>query len=339
MTTMITKTMTTRAAAPAWEWQEHRFRAMNTGVYAQVYGAGRRPVGQTIEDLFRYFERTLSRFLPSSDLSQLNSHDGDSFTAGQDLFDAIQAALWAAQQTNGIFDPTILPYLERAGYDRTFKALPNRRPMTPDDTLVERDDGTETARTGRDYRDVSLDPFTRVIARPAGLRFDLGGMGKGWTVDRIVDEIQDSGYFLINAGGDIYAYGAPPGAKGWKIHLAHALDPRLKTATLQVAHRAVATSTIARRRWFHEGRLQHHLIDPRRGEPCGGDVVSASVVAGRAFTAEVYAKTALILGKDQGLAFLESLPGVDGLMVSAGGEIVTTKGMDQYVERLDPVGY
>jgi thiamine biosynthesis lipoprotein len=314
---------------------------MNTGIYAQIYTASRRPLGRTIEDLFRYYERTLSRFLPSSELSLLNTHDGDSFAAGQDLFEAIQAALWAAQQTNGVFDPTILPYLEYAGYDRTFRALPNPRPMTPDDSSTDSDATTAKVPlgTGMNYRNVSIDPFTRLITRPVGLQFDLGGMGKGWTVDRIVDELRDVGYYLINAGGDIYAYGAPPGAQGWEIHLAHPLKPHLKIATLKVAHQAVATSTIARRRWIHNGRIQHHLIDPRLGRPADGSVVSASVVAGRVFTAEVYAKAALILGIDRGLAFLESLPGVEGLMAPATGEILMTSGMSRYVERLSPTGY
>lgn len=312
---------------------------MNTDVFAQFFTAGRRPLERTVEESFRYYEGLLSRFRPDSELSRLNGHDGPVFAAGDDLYAAIEAALWAAQQTGGIFDPTILPSLERAGYDRTFSALPDRRPLTAADVTLVTDDHEPLAAPGPDYRHVQLDRFSRQISRPVGMLFDLGGMGKGWTVDRTVDELRDTGYFMINAGGDLFAFGAPPGSRGWEVHLTHPFDERLRIATLRVAHRAVATSTIARRRWVHDGRVRHHLIDPRTGRPTNGEVVSVSVVGERVFTAEVYAKTALILGREDGLAFLESLPGVEGLMALAGGEIVTTSGMGRTVERLEPAGY
>lgn len=340
---MTTTMATSPVAATAWGWQQHSFRSMNTGIFAQFYAPARRSLSRTVEELFRYYEQLLSRFRPESELSRLNSHDGPVFAAGADLFAAVEAALWAAQQTGGIYDPTILPYLERAGYDRTFAALVNRRPLTTAD-MPTGDHCPETeppppSPAGLDYRHVGLDRFTRLIHRPAGLQFDLGGMGKGWTVDRVVDELRDAGYFLINAGGDLFAYGAPPGKRAWQVYLAHAYDSRLRIATLSLAHRAVATSTIARRRWFHEGRVQHHLIDPRTGRPAGGDLVSVSVVGERVFTAEVYAKTALILGREAGLNFLESLDEVEGLLVTTAGEVIPTSGIDRFIERLDPAGY
>ncbi len=85
--------------------------------------------------------------------------------------------------------------------------------------------------------------------------------------------------------------------------------------------------------------VQHHLIDPRNGRPARTDVISVSVVAGRVFTAEVYAKVALILGLKEGLAFLEELADVEGALFSTSGKVTLTSGMDQYLERLDPSGY
>jgi thiamine biosynthesis lipoprotein len=113
----------------------------------------------------------------------------------------------------------------------------------------------------------------------------------------------------------------------------------LNFASLTVDHQAVATSTTARRRWLKDGRLRHHLIDPRTGCPAISDALSVSVVAGRVFTAEIYAKTALILGIEEGCAFLESLEDVEGAFYSAGGEVRLTSGMDRYLYRVDPCGY
>lgn len=329
-TTMTTTTTTRRPAAPEWVWRRHGFRAMNTSVDAQ-FCTPRRSPERTVEEMFRYYEQLLSRFRPSSELSALNAHPEPIFRAGHDLYAAVEAAIWAAQQTGGIFDPTILPFLERAGYDRTFAALPDKRPQSPGEAPFEGETGVRVPAGGLDYRHVRLDPAARLIGRPPGLLFDLGGMGKGWTVDRAVDALRDAGAFLINAGGDLFAYGTPPGAAGWDVHLTDPARPERRIASLSVAHRAVATSTIARRRWVHEGRTRHHLIDPRTGEPARTDVVSVSVVGERVFTAEVYAKTALILGRDGGLDFLESLPGVEGLLVLGGGDIAVTSGMGRYI--------
>lgn len=339
MMTRATMTRATRdVTAPAARWQQHSFRAMNTGVHAWVYTAKRRSPAREVEDLFRYFEQLLSRFRPTSELSRLNEYDGPVFAAGEDLFAAVTAALWAAQQTNGIYDPTILPYLEEAGYDRTFAAIADRRPLAAGEAAP---DATEEPwlKTGTDYRHVQLDRFTRQIARPPGLRFDLGGMGKGWTVDRIADGLLGEGPFMVNAGGDLYAHGRPGGERGWEIHLTHPLDPRLKLATLFVDHGAVATSTLARRRWLQDGRVRHHLIDPRTGRPAQTDALSVTVTGERVFTAEVYAKVALILGAADGPAFLESLPGVEGLIYTSLGEVRLTAGMARYCARLSPAGY
>ncbi len=326
-----------------WEWQQHQFRAMNTDIHLSMAAPQQKNLVRIVEESFRYYEQLLSRFRPASELCRLNECREVVFPASPDLFAAVEAAVWAAQQTAGIYDPTILDYLERAGYDCTFGAVANPRPLHMHELAADYSAAKEPAADGKlggfDYRYIGLDPFTQTITRPAGLRLDLGGMGKGWTVDRAADQLCQKGHFLLNAGGDLYAYGTPGPERGWEIHLAHPQMPPLNFASLAVDHHGVATSTIAKRRWVTYEGVQHHLIDPRSGRPAKTDVISVSVVAGRVFTAEVYAKVALILGIEQGLAFLEELPNVEGVLFSASGEVTLSSGMDQYLERLDSSGY
>ena len=350
MTMMImttTMTMMTKQIAggePAiWERLQHQFRAMNTDIQFSMIGPEPKSSLRMVEESFRYFEQLLSRFRPHSELSHLNECQSPAFRASDDFFAAVEASIWAAQQTSGIYDPTILGCLEAAGYDCTFSAIANPRPLFENINSVESSPAikrvSERISTGFDYRYIEMDPFTHTIILPPGLRIDLGGMGKGWTVDRVVDLLCEKGHFLLNAGGDLYAYGSPGPQKGWDVHLAHPLVPDLNYASLAVDHHAVATSTIARRRWVKKGTVQHHLIDPRSGLPAKTDVISVSVIAGRAFTAEIYAKAALILGLKAGLFFLESLPDVDGVLFSNSNEIHLTSQMDQYLNRMDPSGY
>ena len=343
MMTMMTTSRAARQGEASWEMGRHSFRAMNTDVQLTMERSLLEAWQRTAMEFFEYFEQLLSRFRPNSELSRLNACRGPAFTAGQDLFAAVEASLWAAQQTAGIYDPTILAYLEEAGYDRTLEAVGDRRPLGGGEAaaalLAAPVETGARALSGYDYRHVGLDPFTRVIVRPDGLRIDLGGMGKGWTVDRTADVLCQKGAFLLNAGGDLYAYGTPGTEHGWEVQLAHPQKPELNFASLAVDHQAVATSTTARRRWLKDGRLQHHLIDPRTGRPAMSDALSVSVVAGRVFTAEIYAKTALILGVEEGCAFLESLEDVEGAFFSAAGAVRLTRGMERYVCRLEACGY
>jgi thiamine biosynthesis lipoprotein len=183
-----------------------------------------------------------------------------------------------------------------------------------------------------------LDPGARTVRKPVGLQFDLGGMGKGWAVDRAADRLHAHRAFLVNAGGDLYAQGQPGDGRGWRIALEHPLHPDRWMAQLFVQDRGLATSSIMKRRWHKAGRLAHHLIDPRTGQPAHTDALSVTVLAPRTVLAEIHAKAALILGAGAGLAYLETLPDVEGLIFTAAGRIAYTAGLAPLIDALEPVG-
>lgn len=326
-----------------WQWQQHTFRAMNTQVQTHLYSNQVRDnqVLVDVERLFASFEKRLSRFDPNSELSQLNICNAEIFHASPTLVDAVEVALWAAQMTHGLYDPTILNDLEQAGYDRSFEQIDNPAPLSGDRHLqpLFSSQPDQQSRRGFTFRSVHINRAARRISKPAGLRLDLGGIGKGWTVDRAADRLHGLGPFIINAGGDIFAYHSPPGSKGWEIELIHPLKPDHFTAKLHLHHRALATSTIAKRRWRQNGQPMHHLIDPRTGQPAQTDALSVSVIADRTAVAEILAKVVLIVGVEAGLAYLQKLPGVEGLIFTADSTVVYTSGMEAILECVEPAGY
>jgi thiamine biosynthesis lipoprotein len=332
-------------ALPDWRWNGYSFQAMNTKIQTWLYSQTDAGVLVDVQRLFNSFEKRLSRFDPDCDLSRLNACEDDRFEASPILLDAVESALWAAGITGGLYDPTILGELKRAGYDRSFETIPEAAPLT--EAALAQSRPLQPALQSVDaalarpytFRSIWLDRPNREIHKPPAVQLDLGGMGKGWTVDRAADRLQGLGPFLINAGGDIYAYQSPPGRTGWEIDLIHPLKPAQFMARLQLHHRALATSTIVRRRWQHNGQTMHHLIDPRTGRPAQTDALSVSVVADRTVTAEILAKTALILGAEAGLAYLERLPGVEGLIYTAEAEIIYSGGFDPILDRVDSQGY
>lgn len=124
----------------------------------------------------------------------------------------------------------------------------------------------------------------------AGVHLDLGGIGKGYAVDRASELLASAGPCLVNAGGDIAIRGGswPIGVDG--------------VVTVELTRGAVATSGRDRRCWRRSGRELHHLIDPSTGAPAETDLVRATAVAGDAAEAEVLAKWLFLLGEDDALA-------------------------------------
>lgn len=291
------------------------FRAMNTDVIALVVAETSQSAVATaalarVEALFAKVEAALSRFRPTSELSTLNRSAGQRFAASPLLFEAVDRAVRAARETAGVFDPTVLGALVAAGYDRSFELLatssaaaaPSPRPSA----------GT--------WREIELDRRHQTIRLPAGCGIDLGGIGKGWTVDRATELLSGFAGFAIDAGGDIFAGGTQKDGSPWSVGVADPDHPERDLLSFVVRDAAVATSSTARRRWQQAGRPQHHLIDPRTGQPAQSGVVSATVLAESVARAEVLAKVALILGPEDGLELLNSQPGATGLLVLPGGK-------------------
>ena len=247
-------------------------------------------------------ERELSRFDPASDLSRLNAAGGRWISVGRRLLEALGLALQAREETGGRFDPTVLPALAAAGYDRSFELIEEREARWADDwragTAIELD-----TRNGR----ARLEPGSSV---------DLGGIGKGYAAGRALAAMLVGSPTLagglIDLGGDIAVRGESPEGGPWLIAIA---DPRRAGETLAVLaldSGGVATSGRDARRFGPAGSL-HHLIDPETGESALGGPLTVTVVAPDPVSAEVNATTLAIAGLSEAEAHVRERPGISAL--------------------------
>ena len=272
---------------------------------------------QGVEQLFRAAEATLSRFRLDSELTALNAATGEPFRASPLLFSAVTAAVEASRATNGLFDPTVLGMLIAAGYDRSFELLSEEREVE-----------ASPLGTAAVWSDIQLDPATATIVLPAGCGLDLGGIGKGWTVDRAVESLSAFPNFAIDAGGDIAVGGRQSDGSLWNIGVEDPLGIDRDVLQLELTDCAIATSTVAHRRWRFGDRGQHHLIDPRTGRPARSGILAATVIARSVAQAETLAKAALLLGPTAGVHFLDGMDDVEGLAVLDGGYVQRTAGLE-----------
>jgi thiamine biosynthesis lipoprotein len=277
----------------------HEFRAMNTTIVLAADGKPEalKPAFESARQYIELAEGRFSRFLDQSELTRLNLSKGEWFEASSDLYNVLKLAQSYFYQTGGLFDPSILPDLKRAGYDRSMEALPASGAMP---VFVWR----PQPRAGFDA--LQLEAQSRRIWMPEDMEIDLGGIAKGWIAEQAAKIlIQNTSACAVNTGGDMVLMGLPEGRKTWEIGLEDPHNPEKNLAVLQVRPGAVATSSTVKRSWLQGGRRQHHLIDPRSGEPAVTDWLSVTVYAPQAAMAEVFAKALLIAGADQAAELIE----------------------------------
>jgi thiamine biosynthesis lipoprotein len=233
-------------------------------------------------------ERELSRFDPASDLSRLNTAGGRWTPIGRRLLEVLGLALRAREDTDGRFDPTVLPALKAAGYDRSFELLEERAAQRADNwragAAIELD-----TRNGR----ARLEPGSSV---------DLGGIGKGYAAARALDAMLRTSPTLagglVDLGGDIAVSGESPEGGPWLVAVADPRRPGETLAVLAMHTGGVATSGRDARR-FGPAHSLHHLIDPETGESAIAGPLTVTVVAPDSVAAEVNATTLAIAGQTE----------------------------------------
>jgi thiamine biosynthesis lipoprotein len=269
------------------------FRAMNSDILLAAEGAksqietGFRETHTFIDEA----EKRFTRFSEDSELAQLNRKAGQWFSASPDLFEVVQQARILYDQTHGLFDPGMLDALIQAGYDRSMDEI--RKVGARADKNIDQP-------VKPDFKAIRFDEENKRIRLPRGTHIDLGGIAKGWIAEQAARLLsQYSSACAVSAGGDMAMIGLPEGEPAWPVGLEDPLDPTRDLAVLKVGQGAVATSSVAKRRWVQGNHLQHHLIDPRTGKPAQTDWLSVTVVCPRAAVAEVFAKALLIAGPDE----------------------------------------
>jgi thiamine biosynthesis lipoprotein len=261
------------------------------------------------------FDARLSRFRPDSELCALNRDPREKVPASHLLRSAVAAGLWAAERSGGLVDPTLVGELEAAGYRESRKGVA----AAPIAEALEAAPARRAARPNPrgNWSEVSVDHEAGTISRPAGVRFDTGGSGKGLCADALAHMLRGYSRFVVDCGGDM-RLGSP-----YQVEIEHPLT-RGTAATVPLGSGAIATSGLNSRVWRVDGGFAHHLLDPSTGEPAWTGIVSATALAPTALEAETLAKTAFLLGPR----------GARRVLRARGGAIVHEDGRVELVGRL-----
>ena len=171
----------------------------------------------------------------------------------------------------------------------------------------------------------------RVSLEKKGMRIDLGGIAKGYAVDKAIKVLKREGVkdALVNAGGDMYCMGNGPHGR-WRIGVQHPRKDRDIVDILEVTDKAVATSGDYRRYYIIQGKRFGHIINPSTGWTVQNNPMSVTIIAPDCTSADALATGIFVLGPEKGIELIENLPGIEGIIISKGMKMVKSGGWREF---------
>jgi thiamine biosynthesis lipoprotein len=293
--------LTTAACAVPLDRVEYTEVHMGVPVRVVLYAADEAAAMQAARAAFdrvRALDAVMSDYRPDSELNRLSATAGEWVPVSAELFSVLALAREIADATGGAFDPTVGPLVALWRESRASGALPSVARLAD-------------ARARSGWPRLELDPATlsvRLAAR--GMRLDLGGIAKGFILDRALSAARATGVsrILIEAGGDIVVGDAPPGREGWTIDVDD-VDDELARRAAALTNAALATSGASVQFVEIDGVRYSHVVDPMTGLGLTSSRVSR-VIAGDGATADALATAIGVAGPESIPRLLAAFPGV-----------------------------
>jgi thiamine biosynthesis lipoprotein len=304
--------------------------AMGSELTLMAWTADEDPANRAFDAVFAEFNRLdqlMSVWKKDSDILRLNAAAGDhSVPVSKETIDALVTARQVSEWTEGKFDVTFGALSDIWKFDQDQDdSVPSQAAIAARLPLI-------------DYRKLAIDaPAGTAFLQKKGMRANLGGIGKGYAVDRAVALLKGAGLndFSIQAGGDLYVAGHR-GDRPWRLGIA---DPRAPDgaifARVDLTDSTFSTSGDYERSFIKNGVRYHHILDPATGQPARLSR-SVTIVSKQAVLADGLSTGVFLLGPDKGMALIERLPDVEGVIVGADNQVHVSSGLQGKVEIVHP---
>jgi thiamine biosynthesis lipoprotein len=298
---------------------EASHQAMGTTYNLVAYGRDQTFLSEVASEVFEEIDQLdaqMSNYQPQSELSVINREAaGHAVIVEPKLFALLQYALRASQESDGAFDITVGPLMKRWGFFRGQGRLPSPAEITQ----VMHSIG---------YRHVHLDPEHRTIRFDTpGVEIDLGGIAKGYAVDQAAEILRSSGVTaaLVSSGSSsIYALGAPPGERGWKVTVRDPFEEGKQADVFRLKNFALSTSGNYERFFKINGKTYCHIMDPHTGWPVQ-DMLSTVAAVPTGIETEALTKIFFVGGVEKSRSYLATHPSAIAIFYQPGDKPQTFK--------------
>jgi thiamine biosynthesis lipoprotein len=295
--------------------------SMGSEVHLTAWTANERGALDAFEAAFDEFDRLdelMSVWKEGSEVERLNRAAGETpVPIGPEMREVLSMARLASEWTEGKFDVTfgVLSGLWKFDHDLD-GGIPPRADVQARLPLI-------------DYQQLVVDEAKgTAFLKRKGMRVHLGGIGKGYAVDRAAAVLRGRGFtdFMIQSGGDLYVAGKR-GDRSWRAGIQDPRGPKGSSfAAMDLSDAAFTTSGDYERFFMKDGRRYHHIIDPDTGEPSQGSR-SVTIMAKTASLADALDTGIFILGPEKGMALIERLNGVEGVIVTSSNNVLVSSGL------------
>ncbi|MBN1621668.1 MAG: FAD:protein FMN transferase [Endomicrobiales bacterium] len=265
------------------------------------------PVWKEAERLIKIFDNHSKE----GEISLINKNSGvKPAIVSKEVSGLLEKAIHFSEESDGIFDPTVVPLVNLWKKSAKTKTLPTLKELN-------------YAKKNINYKKIRI-KGTGVYLPVKGMSLGLGAIAKGFIVDKMVNSIKELGIEngIVNAGGDIRAFGK----REWKIGIQHPRNPAKVLFVLKIKNQSIATSGDYERFFLLNGKRYNHIIDPRTGYPADKSI-SATVITSKAADADALATIAFILGPKDGIAFISKIDETECVIIDPAGKVFATSGL------------
>jgi thiamine biosynthesis lipoprotein len=299
------------------EWYKRTDAIMGTRIYVELWDTdaahGEASIDAVMAEM-RRIDDLMSHYKPESQLSKINQHAAEApVVVDKELFDLIKLSTHYSEITEGAFDITYAS----VGYLYNY---PNH--VHPTEEQI------KAVLPAVNWRNMKFDDAHHSVSfEHKGMRIDLGGIGKGYAVDRGIDILQKRGiqHAVVTAGGDSRIIGDHMG-RAWLVAIRHPDDPNKVVTRIPLSDAAMSTSGDYERYFDENGVRYHHIIDPHTGHSAS-KVRSATIIGPTATQTDGMSKTAFVLGAEKALEIINRMPEYDAVFVKPDGKVLYSNGL------------
>lgn len=256
------------------------------------------------------YEKKFSRTLEGSEIYQLNHAGGKAVELSEDTIELIQLGLKYSELSKGRFDITIAPLAALWDFKNNTGTLPSEESISQAVSLI-------------GYQNVHVEGNTVQLLTP-NAAIDLGGIAKGYIADQLKAYMEDQGinHALIDLGGNVLAVGSKPDGSAFNIGIQKPFAATGEAITsVKIKDKAVVTSGNYQRYFQLDGKIYHHILDPKTGYPYDNDLQSVTVVCDSSSDADGLSTTLFAMGLSEGLEYVENLPSVEAVFITKDGSL------------------
>ncbi len=297
-------------------------KAMGTIMTHRAFGLSAKVCLDEVSREIGRIERLLSRFLPESDVSRVNGSAGiQSEKVSPDTFEVLAKSVEFSRKFPETFDVTIEPLVQLWSTGKEASVQPDEVNIMQILPLV-------------NFRDLILDPWEMTAElRFIGQSIDLGGIGKGYAGDQILEVFKAFGIesAFSNLGGNVVTLGSKPDGAPWQIGIQHPRQEDRLIGIVSVVDQSVVTSGDYQRCYTDiQGNRHHHILNPSTGYPSRSGLISVTVVAERSMTADALSTMLFVAGLEKGLEILRCYPAAEAVLVDEDLQVFVTEGLKDY---------